>query len=199
MMGTEDTASTGFGVLLKERREQVKMDHAALAGLLGEDPDTIASWESGDGGDLTLAQLARISDVLGTSIGALTPSADNDLNNGVIIQLPEDRPILKGIRDNVDYYVYNCLVRTKQAPSMVPLVVDVLTDQPEQAKFNSGHAGNEFLFVLEGEIHMKWGDPENPQEALLPTGASLFVEEYVPHSFTAATGTGSAKLLAVNF
>ncbi|MFE7269465.1 helix-turn-helix domain-containing protein [Streptomyces sp. NPDC057623] len=197
-MSNTMTAS-GFGARLKERREQVKMDHAALAKLLGETPDTVAAWENGDGGELTLTQLAKIADVLGTSIGALTPPAESDLNNGVVIQLPEDRPILKGVRDNVDYYVYNCLVRTKRAPSLVPLVVDVLTDDPDEAKFNSGHAGNEFLFVLEGEIHMKWGDAENPQEAVLPTGASLFVEEHVPHAFTAAKGTGSAKLIAVNF
>jgi len=193
------TLVNGFGARLKERREQVKMDHAALAGLLGETPSTIASWEEGDGGELTLAQLSKIADALGTSIGALTPPAEYDLDGGVAIQFPEDRPILKGVRDDVDYYVYSCLVRTKHAPSMVPLVVDVLTDDPGEAKFNAGHAGNEFLLVLEGEVHMKWGDPENPQEALLPTGASLFVEEHVPHAFTAAKGTGSAKLIAVNF
>ncbi|MFJ9556021.1 helix-turn-helix domain-containing protein [Nocardiopsis sp. NPDC101807] len=193
------TMASGFGARLRERREQVKMDRPALAGLLGETPDTVASWEAGEGGELTLDQLARIADALGTSVGALTPQAEYDLDDGVAIQRPEDRPILKGVRDDVDYYVYNCLVRTKRAPSMVPLVVDVLTDDPDDAKFNSGHAGNEFLLVLEGEIHMKWGDPANPREALLPTGASLFVEEHVPHAFTAAKGTGTAKLVAVNF
>lgn len=198
-MKAETTAQAGFGALLKERREQVKMDHAALAGILGESPETIAAWEAGDGANLTLSQLGAIASALGTSIGALMPAPENDLNGGVIIQLPGERPILKGVRGGVDYYVYNCLVRTKQAPSMVPLVVDVLTDEPDQAKFNAGHAGNEFLFVLDGEIHMKWGDPENPQEAHLPTGASLFVEEHVPHAFTAAKGTGTARLLAVNF
>lgn len=198
-MSNTKTASTGFAERLKERREQVKMDHAALASLLGETPETVAAWESGEGGELTLTQLGRIADVLGTSIGALTPPAGNDLDGGVIIQMPDERPILKGVRDDVDYYVYNCLVRTKRAPSLVPLVVDVLTDNPDEAKFNSGHAGNEFLFILEGEIHMKWGDSENPKEALLPTGASMFVEEHVPHAFTAAKGTGSAKLIAVNF
>src|SRR5699024_7893566 len=121
MMGNS-TLVNGFGARLKERREQVKMDHAALAGLLGETPSTIASWEEGDGGELTLAQLSKIADALGTSIGALTPPAEYDLDGGVAIQFPEDRPILKGVRDDVDYYVYSCLVRTKHAPSMVPLV-----------------------------------------------------------------------------
>ncbi|MFI1015816.1 helix-turn-helix domain-containing protein [Streptomyces sp. NPDC020965] len=189
----------GFGARLKQRREQVKMDHAALATLLGETPEAVAAWEVGEGGELTLAQLAKIADVLGTSIGALTPPAENDLNDGVVIQLPADRAILEGVRDDVDYYVYHCLVRTKRVPSLVPLVVDVLTDNPDEAKFNAGHAGSEFLFVLEGEIHMKWGDPKDPQETVLPTGASMFVEEHVPHAFTAARGTSTAKLIAVNF
>lgn len=191
--------SSGFGARLKERREQVKMDHAALAALVGETPDTVAAWETGENGDLTLTQLSEIADALGTPVGNLMPPAEDDLDNGVVIQFPEDRPILKGVRGGTDYYVYNCLVRTKKAPSMVPLVVDVLTDNPDEAKFNDGHAGNEFLLVIEGEIHMKWGDPENPQEAVLPTGTSLFVEENMPHAFTAVKGTGSAKLIAVNF
>ncbi|MET8327061.1 helix-turn-helix domain-containing protein [Streptomyces sp. NPDC005181] len=197
-MSSTVTAS-GFGARLRERREQVKMDHEALASLLGETPDTIAAWEGGDNGDLTLTQLSEIADALGTPVGNLTPPAENDLDNGVVIQLPEDRPILKGVRGGTDYYIYNCLVRTKKAPSMVPLVVDVLTDNPDEAKFNGGHGGSEFLLVVEGEIHMKWGDPENPREAVLPKGTSLFVEENVPHAFTAARGTGSAKLVAVNF
>ncbi|MUL43182.1 helix-turn-helix transcriptional regulator [Streptomonospora sp. PA3] len=196
----EVVAEREFALNLKERREQVKMDRSALADLLEISTDRLADWENGRGlENLTLQEMSRLAETLGTSIGALAPEAENDLENGALYQLPDQRSVLKGVRGGTDYYVYHCLVRTRTAPSMVPLVVDVLVDDPKEAKFNDGHAGSEFIFVLEGEVHMMWGDPENPNETVLPTGSSLYLEPYVRHAFTATEGSGGARLLAVNF
>ncbi|WDZ85836.1 helix-turn-helix domain-containing protein [Micromonospora cathayae] len=193
-------AEQAFASKLRERREQVKLDQAGLAERLGVPVAELADWEQGRHvGDLSLAQLMKLAEVLGTSLEHLAPDVEDDLDAGVLIQRPEDRSVLKGVRGGVDYYVYHCLVRTRQVPSLVPLVVDVLVDDPAEAKFNDGHAGNEFIYVLSGEIHMKWGDPARPHEAVLPTGSSLYLQPYVRHAFTAARGSGPARLLAVNF
>jgi transcriptional regulator with XRE-family HTH domain len=189
-----------FGQLLQERREQVKMDRAALANLLDVRVETIEGWEQdGQAADLTLARLEQIADALGTTAANLTPAPDGDLDGGVRIQYPEEQSVLTGVRGGVDYYTYHCLVKTRTLPSLVPLVVDVLVDDPAKAQLNHGHAGNEFIYVLEGEIDMKWGDPEKPNQAVLPAGSSLYLKPYVRHSFTATPGAGTTRLLAVNF
>jgi len=195
-----NSAVMEFGDKLRERREQVKMDQAALAGRLRISTDELNEWEQGKNVDeLPFGRILELAEALDTTVDQLAPAAPDDRKNGVLVQLPEQRAVLKGVRDGLDYYVYNCLVRTRAVPSLVPLVVDVLVDDPAQAKFNDGHAGNEFIYVLSGTIHMKWGDPDAPDEAILPEGASLYIEPYVRHSFTAADGTGPARLLAVNF
>jgi (S)-2-hydroxypropylphosphonic acid epoxidase len=196
---SELTMEKQFADKLRERREQIKMNQSGLAELLGVPVERLDAWEAGNTADLTLGEIGRIASVLGTSVGALTPETDSDLDDGVLITPPDQQPIISGVREGVDYYVYRCLTRTRTVPSLVPLVVDVLVDDPEQAKSNHGHTGHEFIYVLEGEIHLKWGPLGRQREAVLETGASLYLQPYVPHSFTAAKGTGGAKLLAVNF
>jgi transcriptional regulator with XRE-family HTH domain len=188
-----------FAEKLRERRQQVKMDQATLAGAAGVPVETIESWEAGGATNLTLLELGQLADVLDTSIGELAPTAADDLDNGVRIQQPADQSVIQGVRDGMDYYTYHCLVRSRTVPSMVPLVVDVLVDDPDKARLNGGHAGHEFLYVLDGELDIKWGEPGDIRTAVLRTGASLYIKPYVSHSFTASKGTGSARLLAVNF
>jgi transcriptional regulator with XRE-family HTH domain len=191
--------ATEFAAKLRERRQQVKMDQPTLAGRLGVPAETVADWESGGGTGLTLFELGRLADVLDTSVSELAPSAADDLDHGVLIQQPADQQVIEGVRDGMDYYTYHCLVRSRTVPSMVPLVVDVLVDDPDSARLNGGHAGHEFLYVLAGEVDIKWGEPGDIRTAVLPTGASLYIKPYTSHSFTARKGTGSARLLAVNF
>lgn len=197
-MAPESTALQ-FAEKLRERRQQVKMDQATLAGAVGVPVEIIESWETGGGTELTLLELGHLADVLDTSIGELAPAAGDDLDHGVRIQEPGQQLVINGVRDGMDYYTYHCLVRSRTVPSMVPLVVDVLVDDPDKARLNGGHAGHEFLYVLEGEIDIKWGEPGDIRTAVLQTGTSLYIQPYVSHSFTAKQGTGSAKLLAINF
>jgi uncharacterized RmlC-like cupin family protein/DNA-binding XRE family transcriptional regulator len=196
---TQVSTALQFAEKLRERRQQVKMDRATLAGAVGVPVEIVESWETGGATHLTLLELGHLADVLDTSIGELAPSAADDLDHGVRIQQPDQQSVINGERDGMDYYTYHCLVRSRTVPSMVPLVVDVLVDDPDKARLNGGHSGHEFLYVLEGELDVKWGEPGDIRTAVLRTGTSLYIQPYVPHSFTAKKGTGRAKLLAVNF
>lgn len=188
-----------LGRKIRDRRALLKMNEAALASRLGLPADVVRAWENGTGEEeFTLDGIAALASALDTSIAELVPEPSDNLIDGVRLQLPEQNTDLLGVRGGQDYYVYHCLVRSPAVPTLIPLVVDVLVGDKNSAKFNGGHAGHEFIYVLEGDVHMKWGDEANPGTADLPTGSSIYIKPYISHAFTANNGQ-PAKLLAVNF
>ncbi|MCC8250106.1 cupin domain-containing protein [Saccharothrix luteola] len=175
------------------------MDQAALATKLDVPVSVVRGWESGSPEEpLDLTGLAGVAAALSTSIADLVPAPEDDLTDGVRLQLPEEDSSVVGRRGGMDYYVYRSLVRSPSVPMLVPLVVDVLVDDPERAEFNGGHAAHEFIYVMEGSVHMQWGDETAPKTADLPTGASIYISPHVSHTFTALGGR-NARLLSVNF
>jgi transcriptional regulator with XRE-family HTH domain len=56
------------------------------------------------------------------------------------------------------------------------------------------HDGERFLFVLEGEVKVAYGE----EQILLGTGDSLYLHAAIPHA-VAAAGRGGAKVLSVSY
>jgi len=75
---------------------------------------------------------------------------------------------------------------------MQPTIVHVSGNgnrrQPES------HDGERFLFVLEGEVKVAYGE----EQILLGTGDSLYLHAAIPHALAAA-GRGGAKVLSVAY
>ncbi|QUX30591.1 2-hydroxypropylphosphonic acid epoxidase [Nocardiopsis akebiae] len=188
-----------YGQKIKDRREHIKMDRGSFAKMLDLSVDDVAAMEEKGGGELTLEKLTQIAGILGTSTAELTPGFVTDLDEGVRVQMPSDNPVVEGMRDGTEYYTYNCLVRTRTLPNLVPLLLEVNVDDPDKAAFNSGHDAHEIIFCMEGDIHFKWGDPANPKEATIPQGGSFYIAPNVPHTLTATKGSGPAKVVSVNF
>jgi transcriptional regulator with XRE-family HTH domain len=188
-----------YGAKIKARREHIKMDLDSFAGVLGMSPDEVVSLEEKDSGDITLDKLTTIAGVLGTSISELTPGFVSDLDEGVRYQLPGDNPVIEGMRADTNYYTYNCLVRTRTLPKLVPLLLDVNVDDPDKAAFNRGHDAHEVIYCMEGDIVLKWGDPKDPKEVTLPQGSSFYIAPNVPHTLTTTKGSGPGKVISVNF
>lgn len=197
-MTTTPALETTYGQKIRARREHIKMDHQAFAQALGMSVDDVIALEE-DKRDLTLDQLTTIANLLGTSIAELTPDFTSDLDEGVRYQLPQDNPVIKGMRAGTNYYTYNCLVRTRTVPKLVPLLLEVNVDDPDKAAFNTGHDAHEVIYCMEGDIHLKWGDPDNPKEVLLPEGSSFYIAPNVPHTLTTAKGSGPGKVISINF
>ncbi|WP_440106754.1 cupin domain-containing protein [Streptosporangium sp. H16] len=187
-----------YGQKIRARREHIKMDRDAFAGALGVTPDEVTALEE-NSGVLTLDRLTSIASVLGTSLPELTPEFVSDLDGGVRYQLPGDNPVIEGHRGDTEYYTYNCLVRTRTVPKLVPLLLEVNVDDPEKAAFNVGHDAHEVIYCMEGDIHLKWGDKENPKEVTLPQGSSFYIAPGVPHTLTTTKGSGPGKVISINF
>ncbi|PZG56666.1 2-hydroxypropylphosphonic acid epoxidase [Spongiactinospora gelatinilytica] len=188
-----------YGDKIKARREHIKMDRAAFAAALGKPTQDIEALEENKGAPLTLDTLTAIAGVLGTSLAELTPEFVSDLDDGVSYQLPQDNPIIKGLRAGTNYYTYHCLVRTRTVPKLVPLLLEVNVDDPDAAAFNVGHDAHEVIYCMEGDIHFKWGDPANPREVILPQGSSFYISPGVPHTLTTTKGSGPGKVISINF
>ncbi|WP_116247561.1 cupin domain-containing protein [Nocardiopsis sp. FIRDI 009] len=198
-MATTPALEETYGQKIKDRREHIKMDRESFAKALGLNVDDVVALEEKGGGDLTLEKLTQIAGVLGTSTSELTPGFVTDLDEGVRVQAPGDNPVIEGMRGGTEYYTYNCLVRTRTLPKLVPLMLEVNVDDPDKAAFNSGHDAHEVIYCMEGDIHLKWGDPAAPREATIPQGGSFYIAPNVPHTLTATKGSGPAKVVSVNF
>ena len=73
---------------------------------------------------------------------------------------------------------------------MDPFIIDIEYEEGE--KELSSHEGEEFIYVLEGEIEVIYGK----DSFKISTGDSIFYDSVVPHHLH-ATGEKKSKILAV--
>jgi len=95
-------------------------------------------------------------------------------------------------KDGVSYgYSYESLGADKKDRKMEPFIV---TLDPETVKKTgqSAHDGEEFIFVLEGEMEVTLGDHSD----VLAPGDSIYYSSTIPHRVAAKGGTPT-KILAV--
>lgn len=95
-------------------------------------------------------------------------------------------------KDGVSYgYSYESLGADKKDRRMEPFIV---TLDPETVKKagQSAHDGEEFIFVLEGQMEVTLGDHSD----VLLAGDSIYYDSTIPHR-VGAKGSAPAKILAV--
>jgi quercetin dioxygenase-like cupin family protein len=86
-------------------------------------------------------------------------------------------------------YIYESLAPEKANRMMEPFIVTLL---PTDAEEFSAHDGQEFLFVLEGEMKVQVKD----QTELLHPGDAVYYDSSQPHLVKSATGA-KTTILAV--
>ena len=72
---------------------------------------------------------------------------------------------------------------------MEPFIINIEPEDPEKLLLSS-HEGEEFIYVLEGKVNIKYG----MDEYVLEQGDSIYYDSIVEHL---VYGTESAKILAV--
>jgi transcriptional regulator with XRE-family HTH domain len=87
-------------------------------------------------------------------------------------------------------YRFEALASGKPGKNMIPYIIEV-APQEEQV---FSHEGEEFLYVLEGEMEFVYDD----QTFLMKQGDSVYFESAVPHSGR-SIGKGKTRLLAVMY
>ena len=154
----------------------------------GIDTATLERIESGEIVP-ALGQLVRLGRALDMKMGYfISPGIDKPMT---VVRKHERRPVsryweTKSIECG---YFYESLAPEKADRLMEPFVVTLVPTDVEEF---STHAGQEFLYVLEGEIKVQVGDHADS----LKPGDTVYYDSNQPHLVRCA-GTAQVRILAV--
>jgi len=180
-----------IGAKIKNLRESRNISKEELSKETNVSLDLINSIEGGDVVP-SLTPLTKIARSLGVRLGTFLDDA------------PQSGPVVvkKGKSDQVVYFSgeenqtdvsaldFYSLGAGKNDRNMEPFIIDVYTNPGE---FNlSSHEGEEFVYVLEGEIEVKYGQ----DSIILSKGDSIYYDSIIPHHLHSHNGELS-KILAV--
>lgn len=184
---------TIVGFKIKGLRESKKLTVEEISERSGLSVDQITSIEN-DEYLPSLGPLIKIARALGVRLGTFLD--DND-ELGPVVCRAEDRERDKSIsfsngateaRKNM---IYHSLARQKAGRSMEPFIIDIEANEEKSFKL-SAHEGEEFIYVMEGEIEVAYGK----ERYVLKQGDSIFYDSIVEHHVHGAEGKG-ARILAV--
>lgn len=137
----------------------------------------------------TIGELIKIVRVLGVRVGTVLDDFSND--GPVISRAKElqDSPVLRGKDGSTSQMSYYSLSSQKQDRHMETYIVNLHVSEEKQL---SSHEGEEFMYVLEGEVEVRYGK----DVYILSKGDTIYYDSIVPHLVLPRTAEG-AKVLAV--
>jgi transcriptional regulator with XRE-family HTH domain len=187
-MEKADERKESLGDRIRRVREMRKLTVRDLSSRTGIDVGTLGRIESGKVIP-ALGQLVRLGKALDMKMGYfISPGIEKLMT---VIRKNERRPISRyGERKSMEYgYFYESLAPEKANRLMEPFIVTLVPTGTEEF---STHAGQEFLYVLEGEMKVQVGD----RVEFLKPGDAVYYDSNQPH-FVRCAGTAATKVLAV--
>ena len=181
-----------IGSKITTLRESLQLSQAELAERCDCDIAVIAGLEAGDIAP-SLAPLIKVTRALGVRLGTLL---DDDTHVGPVITRKDTAEAvarLKSLETSSDAGVLDffSLAEGKTSRHMEPFMIAVNPGSAEKHALSS-HEGEEFVFVLDGEIEIEYG---KDLHVLVP-GDSIYYDSIVPHQLR-AHGDVAARILAV--
>ncbi len=183
-----ELASLDIGSQIRSLRNQRNLTLQELSDLTGLSKPNLSQIENNI---VTppISTLLKISTALGVPIGTFFQKTSQETN--MVVVRKEDRyGIAKGPHISHIGYQYEPLAYPKADKNMEPFIVHMEQREAEDIVFNN-HKGEEFLFVLEGELEFRCGD----DLVILKEGDSLYFDSSIPHGYRGLGGT--VKTLAV--
>lgn len=141
-----------------------------------------------------IATLLKISKALGVNIGYFFQDAPSDHRIAVVRRDERKKAMRRSHQeaDNVGY-MYESLAYTMIEKHMEPFLVEIEPRSEKDLIFYN-HRGEEFLYVLEGEVEFRCTD----RIISLGHGNSIYFDSSLPHALR-ALNRKSGKALAVVF
>ncbi len=142
----------------------------------------------------SLGPLIKIARALGVRLGTFLD--DND-ELGPVVCRAEEREnndsisFSNGSTDARKHMEYHSLAKQKAGRHMEPFIIDIQPSEERDFKL-SAHEGEEFIYVMEGEVEIAYGK----ETYNLRKGDSIFYDSIIMHHVHGAEGQ-SAKILAV--
>jgi transcriptional regulator with XRE-family HTH domain len=140
----------------------------------------------------SLGHLIKISRALGVRVGTFLD--DQEHIGPVLVRKGEEKSFLsfstkdETTREHLNFF---SLAQDKAGRHMEPFIVEIEPSMESDYKLSS-HEGEEFIYVLEGEVEINYGK----DVYLLSSGDSIYLDSVVLHNVHAA-GDKHAKILAV--
>jgi transcriptional regulator with XRE-family HTH domain len=181
-------ASLDIGSQIRNMRNQRELTLQVLSDLTGLSKPNLSQIENNI---VTppIATLLKISTALGVPIGIFFQKTNQE-SNMVVVRKEDRYGVAKGPHISHIGYQYEPLAYPKVDKNMEPFVVYMEKREAEDVVFNN-HKGEEFLFVLEGQLEFRCGD----NRVVLDEGDSLYFDSSIPHGYRGLKGT--AKTLVV--
>jgi quercetin dioxygenase-like cupin family protein/DNA-binding XRE family transcriptional regulator len=188
------------GVRIAELRKTYSVSRETLAERSGLPVELIRTIEE-DGHIPDLAPLIKISRALGVRLGTLLD--DHEQLGPLIIRageagaaprfvtgVPSDASAPDAASShNKPGLNFSALAADKGGRHMEPFIVDI---EPTAEQSQSSHEGEEFIYVLQGNLALEYGSENN----VLHAGDSVYYDSIVPHRVVAADGK-PVRILAV--
>ncbi|MBQ4392910.1 MAG: helix-turn-helix transcriptional regulator [Prevotella sp.] len=142
----------------------------------------------------SLGPLIKVARALGVRLGTFLD--DND-GLGPVVCRAADREsqttisFSNGATDARKHMEYHPLAQQKTGRHMEPFIIDINPSEEHHYQL-SDHEGEEFIYVMEGQVELEYGK----EKYVLNAGDSIFYDSIVKHHLHGAPGK-SAKILAV--
>ena len=179
------------GAKIKRLRESKNITIEEVSERSGLSQDQIVSIEN-DEHLPSLGPLIKIARALGVRLGTFLD--DNDDLGPVVCRAEEHNSSISfsnGTADARKHMEYFSLAKQKAGRHMEPFIIDIQASEEKNFKL-SAHEGEEFIFVLNGELEIEYGK----EKYLLKEGDSIYYDSIVEHHVHGATGK-AAKILAM--
>lgn len=181
-----------IGSKIQQIRENQEMSVEDLASQSQCSSEVIANIESGELIP-SLTPLIKIARVLGVRLGTFLDDAPQ--TGPVMVKSGESEQVIhfSGKEDHPDMSALDFypLASGKADRHMEPFIIDVRPHETEEYKLSS-HEGEEFIYVMDGEIEILYGQ----DSYIVSKGDSIYYDSIVPHDLHAHGGK-DAKILAV--
>lgn len=180
-----------FASKIKSIRERQDMTIEELSEASGVKLEVLQAMENGEVIP-SLTPLTKMARALGVRLGTFL---DDTPQLGPVVTRagkPTNSIYFSGREDvtNATNLEFHSLGAGKIDRNMDPFIIDIEYEEGE--KELSSHEGEEFIYVLEGEIEVIYGK----DSFKISTGDSIFYDSVVPHHLH-ATGEKKSKILAV--
>jgi len=183
-----DKERESLGDRIRKAREERGLTLKDISSRTGIDMDTLKLMESNEMAP-PLGQLIRLGKALDMKMGYfISPGVDRPMT---VVRADQRQAVSRyGEKKSGQYgYLYESLAPEKGNRMMEPFVVTLL---PTDAEEFSTHDGQEFLFVLEGEMKVQVGD----QVEFLQSGDAVYYDSNQAH-LVKSVGGNKTRILAV--
>jgi transcriptional regulator with XRE-family HTH domain len=184
-------SNTIVGSKIKGIRESKNISIEEISERSGLSTDQIISIEN-DQYLPSLGPLIKIARALGVRLGTFLD--DNDELGPVVCRAEERNSSISfsnGATDARKHMEYHSLAKQKAGRHMEPFIIDIQASEERNFKL-SAHEGEEFIYVLSGELEIEYGK----EKYTLKEGDSIYYDSIVEHHVHGAEGK-AAKILAL--